>query len=281
MKYVDVTNPWSVRRDELKRKYYFDCECSKCRLGPTTPSELFLKPSSDLAAPFKATADGLIERHADALATHLLPGDDETGMRRLAAMQAEAFSVSGVSQDSSDMNKQASESEIKDALRLCLNSGMWSYQRQPVPHLLKQLLKYYIQTRQKYPAWRVALKMYFAHAIPGPPDFPTFYPDRLIDVWTLGFLTNTLCRPDLSHIRQECMEAGFDLMMVFVGLVFEVWDNMDKAWGKDSPFGKVVGTVYGQILASATTDEQGLRERVREVWPKLEVVGKSVDVLNL
>ncbi|KAF2210232.1 hypothetical protein CERZMDRAFT_45789, partial [Cercospora zeae-maydis SCOH1-5] len=30
MKYVDITNPFSVRQAELKESYFFSCRCSKC-----------------------------------------------------------------------------------------------------------------------------------------------------------------------------------------------------------------------------------------------------------
>lgn len=277
MRYVDVTNPRSVRRSELQQRYFFDCECSKCRRGPTTHSDTFLRAPEGLATPFLSIADGLIKRHGDKLAMHLNTDDADIAMRRLAAIQAEAFSVSGITQGS--QGKQASEPEIKDALKLCLNSGMWSLQRQPVPHLLKQLFKYYIESRQRYPAWRVGLKMYFEGLFGM--DSVSFRPERIIDLWTLATVTSTLNHPDMAHIRQECLDAGLDTGIVFAGLLLETHDNMPKAYGMDSPFGKMVHSVYEQAMAKSPYPEPRLREMVRETWLKLEVVGKNVDVLNL
>lgn len=270
MRYIDVTNPYSVRQDELQKKYYFTCHCPKCQLGPTTDLDTFLKPPTALAEPFTTTADGLITRHASILSTHLAPGAETNSpaTRRLAALQAEAFATTS--------NPQASEAEIKDALKLLLNSGFWPTHRQPVPQLLRQLLNYYLLTRQKYAAWRVALKLHFSEP-PGRRDDA----ERVIDLHTLAFFTNTLCQPDMAHIRQECMEAGLDLMVVFVGFLFEARDLMPRTYGMESPFGKVVGTLYEQVMARAPVEEAELRERVREVWPKLEVVAESVDVVNL
>lgn len=277
MRYIDVTNPRSVRREELRNTYYFDCECTKCKQGPTTATETFLKDPTELDSRFITIADGLVKRHSNSLEIHLMPGEDEAAMRRLAAIQAEAFSVSGITQEYN--GKEASEPEIKDALKLCLNSGMWSYKRQPVPHLLRQLFKYYIETRQRYPAWRVGLKIYFEE-LSGRNDLP-FHPGRMIHLWSLGSITNTLCYPDMSHIRRECMEAGLDLMLVFMGLLLEAHDNMPKAYGMNSPFSKIVETVYQQAMAQSPCSEQQLREKIKETWPKLEIVAKSVDILNL
>ena len=33
IKYIDTTNPRSVRRAELNESYYFECNCAKCKLG--------------------------------------------------------------------------------------------------------------------------------------------------------------------------------------------------------------------------------------------------------
>lgn len=277
MRYICVTNPQPVRRYELQKRYFFDCECTTCRKGPTTPAEAFLKAPGKLAPPFVSIADGLVKRHSERLATYLIPGEDDTAMRRLAAIEAEAFSVSGLSQ--SGGGKEASEPEIKDALKLCLNSGMWSYKRQPVPHLLEQLFRYYIETRQRYPAWRVGLKMYF-EADFGSSEYRCD-PERITNVWMLQFVTTTLCYPDMAHIRQECMEAGLDLMVVVVGFLLATHDYMSKTYGMDSPFGRIVHTVYQQAMEKSPHSEQKLREMVKETWVKLEVVAKSVDVLNL
>ena len=279
MRYIDATNPRGVRRDELQRKYYFDCECTKCQQGSTTACETYLIAPEKLPSPFTPITDGLIQRHADTLPIYLPPGtaSNDTALRRLAAIEAEAFSVSGTSQDQHAHSKQASEPEIKDALKLTLNSGMFAYTRQPVPHLLKQLYKFYIETQQRYPAWRVGLKMhFFCHE-----DRTAFDPERLIDTWALAGVTNSLCQPSMSHIRKECLDAGLDLMMVFIGLLLEVHDDMPKAYGVESPFGRVVKGVYEKAMQAAPFGEKQLRDQVRETWPVLEAVAKSVDVLRL
>lgn len=277
-RYIDVSNPRTIRQHELQNRYYFDCECPKCTKGPTDAADAFLKGPEKLGQPFLDVADGLVNRHADSLQLHLMSGEDETAMRRLAAIQAEAFSVSGLTQEQPN-SKEASEPEIKDALKLCLNSGLWSYQRQPVPHLLKQLCKYYTETEQRYPAWRVGLKMYFIDK-PGDSDL-RFSAEHLVHVWNLACVTNTLCYPDMAHIRQECMEAGLDLMLVFVGLLLEIRDNLPTSFGMESPFGKLVNTVFRQAMESSQFSEEELKAQVKETWPKLEVVGKSVDILSL
>ncbi|KAH8432153.1 S-adenosylmethionine-dependent methyltransferase [Aspergillus melleus] len=44
--YVDTTNPYNLRRAELRERYYFDCRCSKCEQGPDGPADKFPNTSS-------------------------------------------------------------------------------------------------------------------------------------------------------------------------------------------------------------------------------------------
>ncbi|PLB48078.1 SET domain-containing protein [Aspergillus steynii IBT 23096] len=44
--YIDTTNPYQLRRTELRERYYFDCQCSKCEQGPDGPADKFPNTSS-------------------------------------------------------------------------------------------------------------------------------------------------------------------------------------------------------------------------------------------
>jgi SET and MYND domain-containing protein len=239
MKYVDVTNPFSVRQAELKESYFFSCKCAKCKKGAVWVEDKFLKPPEQLDATIAGVADNLIKRHANHLVKFFIPANDETAQKRVAAMQAEAFSVSGLTFDSNRGNDSASEDEIKDALKLTLNSGMWHITRQPVPHLLRQLLVCYLSQQRTYQAWRVGVKLYFEVA-PFLHDQP-FYPDRVIDTFMLAQVSNQLCNPNILHFRdifQESMRAGLDLRVVYMGFLIETRENLDQSFGKTSPFGR-------------------------------------------
>lgn len=48
--YIDHTNPYTVRQAELKDRYCFACECTKCLLGPTQREDQWLRPVSQLPA---------------------------------------------------------------------------------------------------------------------------------------------------------------------------------------------------------------------------------------
>ncbi|KAF7187935.1 Histone-lysine N-methyltransferase ASHR1 [Pseudocercospora fuligena] len=283
MKYIDVSNPFSVRQAELKESYFFSCRCSKCKKGANFDEDKLLKSPTELSPEFAKVADGLIKRHEKQLSKFYLPISDETAQRRAAALQAEAFSVSGITFDFNKGNEEASEDEIKDALKLTLNSGLWSITRQPVPHLLRQLLVCYISQGRAYQAWRVGLKMYFEIA-PVLYKSRSFYPDRVVDLWLMTNITNQLCNPNNPHTReifQESMKSGLDLRVVFTGFLFQTRDNMEKSYGKESPFGRVVESMYAQTMANTDILLKDMKDMVKETWPKLEAVAKSVDILKL
>lgn len=283
MKYIDVSNPFSVRQAELLESYFFSCRCNKCKKGATFDEDKLVKDPTQLSPEIAKVADGLIKRHEKQLNKFYLPISDETAQRRVAALQAEAFSVSGITFDFNKGNEGSSEDEIKDALKLTLNSGLWAITRQPIPHLLRQLLVCYISQGRAYQAWRVGLKMYFEVA-PTLYKNRSFYPDRVVDLWLMTNISNQLCNPNNSHTReifQESMKSGLDLRVVFTGFLFQTRDNMDKSYGKESPFGRVIESMYAQTMANTDILLKEMKDMVKETWPKLEAVAKSVDILKL
>ncbi|KAH6648314.1 hypothetical protein BKA67DRAFT_360157 [Truncatella angustata] len=275
MKYVDVTNPFSVRQSELQETYYFNCQCTKCKKGSSGPEDKFSKPADELSAQYKNTADNLIKRHEKQLHKFFVPTNNEVDQNRLAALQAEAFSVSGTITD----KKQPSLDEIKDSLKGCIESGLWSWTRQPVPQLCQQLFAMYIATGDAYRAFRLGLKIYFD-------IMPSLYPqkfssDALINAWAMSTVTNVLCGPANKEIYDELMSSGVDLRIVYFGFLFEVHDNIPKMFGYESPFGRVVKSTYDQIMAGTTVHESEIRDRIKTTWSSLETIGRSVNVLSL
>jgi SET and MYND domain-containing protein len=279
IKYIDITNPRSVRQAELLDQYYFTCKCSKCEQGATAREDRFLKPLDQLNSTFSKVADNLIQRHAKQLDRFATSDNPGPAHQRLAAITAEAFSVSGITFDFNKGNDHASEDETRDALRLCLNSGMWDWSRQPVPHLLRQLLVAKLAAGQTYAAWRIAAKM---HVLVAPVLHPNpSYPDRLLDAWTLANITNQLISPDDGELYREILRGGLDLRIVSAGLIFEVYEHVGGSYGRDSPLGRDVEVAYQQITTGMQITVGELKEEIRRTWPKFEAVARSADVLDL
>lgn len=276
IKYIDISNPRSVRRAELNDSYYFNCSCTKCNLGSATIEDKFLKPIDQISPIFASTAENLIQRHQQQLDRFAIGDNSSLAQRRLAAISAETFSVSGTTFDFNKGNANASEDETRDALKLCLNSGMWDWSRQPIPHLLRQMLVGKIAAGETYQAWRIAAKMLVVispaiHAV-------KFYPDRLVDIWTLVTLTNDLIS---SNLYEEILKGGLDLKIVFAGLLLDLHEQIPKSYGRASPFGRLVSGIHDQFMAGVNISLPELKAAVEQTWPRLEAVGRSVDILNL
>jgi len=85
----------------------------------------------------------------------------------------------------------------------------------------------------------VGLKLHFETS---PVLHPTkFYPDSIIDCWMMATVTTQLCNPnfgDHRQIFQDSLKAGLDLRIVSLGFMLEARDNMEKAYGRESHFGR-------------------------------------------
>jgi SET and MYND domain-containing protein len=279
IKYIDITNPRSVRQAELLDQYYFTCKCSKCEQGAAAREDRFLRPLDQLNSTFRKVADVLIQRHAKQLDRFAVGNNTSPAAQRLAAITAEAFSVSGITFDFNKGNSHASEDETRDALRLCLNSGMWDWSRQPVPHLLRQLLVSKLSVGQTYAAWRIAAKMHFLVAPVLHPN-PS-YPDRLLDTWTLANITNQLISPEDGELYREILRGGLDLRIISAGLIIEVHENLEGSYGRDAPLGRAVEIAYQQITTGMQITMEELKEEILRTWQKFETVARSADVLEL
>ncbi|KAK8050283.1 SET domain-containing protein [Apiospora phragmitis] len=279
VKYVDVTNPIGVRKAELKQSYFFDCQCSKCLKGTGSAEDRFAASPEELPSRYFAIADTLVKKH-EAQLSHFLASPVDTAttaQKRVAAMEAEAFSISGTTLDGGE-SVQGDEETARNALKMCLDSGMWSLTRQPVHQLCRQLFQTYLESGSPYRAFRIGLKAYFEIL---PKIMPqVFYPDRIIDTWGLAAVANILCSPAFSEVYDELQASGVDLRVVFIGLLFDVYDQLPRMYGLASPFGKVMENTYKQMVAGLGLSEAELRDRVKQTWPSLETAARSIDLLK-
>ncbi|KAJ1331922.1 [histone H3]-lysine4/36 N-trimethyltransferase SMYD [Microdochium nivale] len=266
--YVDVTNPFGVRQLSLKEGYYFNCRCSKCKRGSKFSQDEFRKMAEDLDDEYFELADNLAQRHRDVLDKYMVPANNAKAQERLTAMQAEAFSVA-------QKKGAVTVDDIKKALEMCVDSGMWAWTRQPVPKLCKNLFSLYLARADVYRAFRVGIKMYFEIMPVLSPE--TFQPERLIMAWNLSTVVNVLCGPMHEQVCNElAKEAGIELRVVYCGLLFDLHDNIGKIYDEESPFGVLVNGTYDQIIPQLGRPEHELRDKVKVAWPKVEILARSI-----
>ncbi|KAH8675535.1 hypothetical protein BX600DRAFT_507765 [Xylariales sp. PMI_506] len=274
MRYVDNRNPISVRQQELQDGYHFSCQCSKCNKGPVSADDT-LRTVEELPAEYRKLADKLKTQHEKELSKFTVPASDSVLQSRLSAMQAEAFSISGTITNL----KQSSIEQMRDTVKMCIESRAWSWARQPVPLLCRRLFGTYMESGEPYRAFRIGIKMYFEITPEVHPQ--KFYPERLIDTWALMTVANVLCGPVFKEIHDELFQSGVDLRMLYLGCLLDVHDNIPSMFGRESPFGRVVEKTYKQIMDGIGLHESELRDRIKMAWPALETLARSVNALNL
>lgn len=196
---------------------------------------------------------------------------DGTAQQRLAALQAEAYSVAE--------DNMANMDEIKEAIKMCIGSGMWTWTRQPVPQLCDKLLALYLASGNDYRAFRVAVKTYL-HIMPVLNPLP-FSPERLIHAWSFSRLTNRLCGPAGAEVFSEMLQSGIHLWFVCLGLLFETHDNISRMYGPNTTFGLEVNNTYDQVTAGLSLGKEETRAKIAEVWTSLEMLARNVTAESL
>ncbi|KAI0430333.1 hypothetical protein F5Y09DRAFT_230716 [Xylaria sp. FL1042] len=269
--YTDPTNPFGVRQAALQEYYYFTCRCTKCEKGVELEAKRFPERPEDLGSEYRKLADELVSRHESELSRHLVSGSDDEAQRRVAALQAEAYAVLD--------NKSASIDDVKEAIRMCIGSKMWSWTEQPVSKLCRQLGTLYLQSGMLYEAFRLGAKVHL-EILPG--TYPQeFHPDRLVSAWSVSTLINVLCSPGHQELYQELSQGGLPLRVLYFGFLFYLHEHTPRMFGPQTPFATVTGHTYEQIMAGVTIPEAEIKEKVQAAWPSLVALANNVTVEKL
>ncbi|KAI2780180.1 hypothetical protein F4815DRAFT_161587 [Daldinia loculata] len=271
MAYTETTNPFWVRQAHIKEAYHFTCQCAKCIKCPVSPEDTFAKPPRELSEEYCKVADGLVKRHRAELGKFLAGTDESRAQLRLAAMQASVFDVSE--------SGYSLEKDLKEALHLCIDSGMWTWARQPVPELCRRLFSVYMESSSLYKALKLGLKL-LVEIMPNISPQP-FCPERLILTETLALISSMLAGPMNPQAESELAEYGLESRVIFWGLMLELRKHIPQMYGWDSPFGKFVNNYYEQAKARETTSQVEIKKEVVEAWPKLQKFLKDIDILKL
>lgn len=271
IKYVEATNPFSVRQAELKENYFFTCQCTKCKKGARLEADQQSGRLEDLESEYRRMADKLASRHKSRLSKNLVPSSNTQAQRRVAALQAEAYAVLE--------SEQATLDEVKGAIQMCVDSKMWRWTDQPVPQLCRRLFARYLESGSIYQTFRIGVKLHFEIL---PALYPQeFYPDRLINAWVVSTLINVLCGTPHQELYQELAQGGLDLRLIYFGFLFFVHEHTPRAFGPDTPFGRVIENTYKQIMAGVSIPEADIKEKIQAIWPSLTALAHNVTTSSL
>ncbi|KAF2099382.1 hypothetical protein NA57DRAFT_74883 [Rhizodiscina lignyota] len=281
--YIDVTNPFARRQDELKERYFFNCKCSKCRLGPTQKEDKWALSPDKLPGAWAETADVII-----ASAPHIVKdpvsfvGDDKSS-QRLTALQYTAFSELEHARRMSEPS--AMVRILEGGMKTCFQSKMWPVYRQPYPALRDDLIVAYISSGESarfLSAFVHGVKRYFQI---DPVLFPQpFHPVRVVHTYTLATLALWLSSApeDCPMDAMKFLEHGIDLGVVIFGLLVEVHDNVQKSHGQNSSFAKIIQKKFEEMRTDITRGDAGMiaqvMGKIESQWSTLRAFGLELEV---
>ena len=285
-RYRDTTNPFTVRQGDLKDGYYFTCTCSKCAKGPELSEDKFARPIDTLDPAWSSKADAMLrdpEAERIDFSWYKVGDNGEVAERRMTAMQAEAFrpwaAMKGLRHQFHGQVPRIELSDLREALRLCLESGMWSLQRQPVPHLLRGMFGAYMAQGEIEKCLKVGMKKHF---LVDPLLHPeAFDYERVIDSYALMNVATAFSTPAKQVEAEKLGKEGCDTRMLFLGLLAEIWDALPKSYGIDSPLGQVVSLVWKTCVGDMQAVPRELTKQKRTAWPALKAYAEQIDLMKL
>lgn len=284
--YVDVYNPFSVRQAILKKSYYFDCACTKCAKGPTLVEDQFRKPYEDLRAQWSSKADQLAVKGArnPDIENFKVGSNSSMAERRMTVLQAEAFKIVQPEGIFSHVNsveigeKEPTIDKCRDSLRLCLESEMWALTRQPVPSILRKIFSYHYHNQDFESALHIGLVRQFVIAPVLQPQ--SFSRGRMLDTFALAQIAGSFASPGLKHVEQKLKNNGCDLQMLYLSLLFECWEELDKSYGKESPFGQVVAKKWTICTGGMAELPKEATTKLKSGKVALKAYAETIDVLK-
>lgn len=284
--YIDNTAPYGVRQGELQSQYFFDCKCTKCQLGNKAAQDAFLDPTSDFEERIKLI-DDLLPKLVDdpAWPRHVL--GESKHEQRLSALQFYAYSYL----DSPDAARPTRDAaSLRKAIAIIRNTGVWPLSRQPLPALYRQYAIACLEGKRYNEAFIAMLRL---HALIDPVVYPqAHHPVRVVHAWSLATLSKAIGSDPTSEFCRALQSQGVDLSMLFLALLFEVVEQVEKSHGSKSLFGQTVGGALqammepggeldSQFSLMGVSREQWpkiVEDRIKELWPKVLAFAENDDI---
>ncbi|KAF4309622.1 hypothetical protein GTA08_BOTSDO02492 [Botryosphaeria dothidea] len=246
--YIDDTLPFERRQTELRRRYYFACNCSKCTDGPTLREDRWLTGESSVQI--------------------VKPGGVE------ATAFAKLEQARGGTQYVQDL------APVEEGLRFCAQTGVYPADRQPYATLRDEYIVGCLYAQHFVDAWMHAVRRYFDA---DPLLYPQpHHPLRVVHKWSLAMLTLVVAQ-DHHETLAKTLGAEFaklNLGVVLFGVLVETVANVPASHGATSAFAKMVMAKFEQIRVDMTRGDDaalaGMKTRIEEQWPILRQVGEKL-----
>lgn len=252
--YIDSSFSLRHRKGQLAQKYFFDCSCSKCTKGPTLREDVYLRDVNDAPRRILEAIDTEMvrewcagsEERAKIAATH----KTEAELRdfRLTVLNHR------LQQNQELARREGEKRHLEDGLRLCQESRMFRFDRQPFASMVHDYMVALIGEGQLHRAFRLAVVKYF-HIVPY--HYPTpHHPLRVVHAWTLAQLALYVATERESEQTLAWERRGLDYGVVVFGLLKEAELNVGKSHGTSSRFAKMVQAKVEEVTTDMTRGDR-------------------------
>lgn len=190
--YIDATNPYHKRQEELQSRWFFACRCAKCQEKATLQEDNWLVPANPRFALSK----------------------DE--MAAMAESQDKTFNMYTKLQGMTDSKLVLHA--LQETLKICYESRFWPVYRQPYAAVRDELIVNLLSVGKYQEAWAQCAKRY-KHILPK--LYPvSFHPVRVVQTWQMAMLAAYLASTE-EGVGAPGVNMGLIAMML-VRQVLEV-----------------------------------------------------------
>ena len=240
--YIDATNPFRQRQNELFERYFFKCDCPKCQKGADARENLFLTPTEKIG---------------------VLEGAEK---KALSLMKT---ATNGGSDPSESVQK------LKTAIRLLHETSSWPITRQPYPTLRDELIVSLLEAQQFQTAFvQATIRFLRVDPILWPEKH---HPTRHMHGWVLAKLAIHLSQGvatthDSADLQVYQLNYGLLVSMLLGELV-------NKGGSCSAPsFQKMLEDKYDEVLqefAANGINPSAMGEDIKIHWRKLEKIAED------
>lgn len=242
--YIDATNPREIRRKELSDRYFFDCNCPKCRKGKDAREDAFLTPVVDIEAITSA----------------------EIRAREL------------VRSATTDNNPFNAVNKLKSAINILSKTSVWPITRQPYVSARDELIVSLLSAQQFESAFAHATVRFLRV---DPVVYPQeAHPLRLLHVWALaklGIHISQGVEPDRegdSLVQKYQINLGLIIWSLLAWLI----DKEGEAC-TSSTFQSMVRATYKEVydeFRANNLDPTKMTAEANGEWAKMEKIADHV-----
>ncbi|KAJ5501274.1 Zinc finger MYND-type [Penicillium expansum] len=245
--YIDTTTPYDIRRNELKERYFFDCQCTKCQRGADTIEDRFLSTPED--------------------------------MTPLETAEREALELMQKATATSTETKETIE-KLEAAMHKLHETALWPLTRQPYASLRDKLIISLLTAGNFTRAFIHAAIRYLRI---DPAVYDKAHPIRHIHAWSLVRLTVFISQEGFQPDPKDPVQIK-DFNLNFHYLIWYILAELTSTQAESCTvpsFRKLVGNQFVQVhneFKANGLDPSKTKAVLSAEWNKLErLVNKALE----